>query len=235
MCPQRPGSCRKAPGWSLARTVMRDRLPVEGKRAGASERRTGRGRHRASRVVGESAPEVDVNLSSNERLQKVLARVGIASRRAAEALIAEGRVSVNGKQTTKLGTAVNIWRDNIFVNGIPVRVPTSAIWLAMYKPRGFLSFIEGKGSLSRFFDSRYKELVPAGAIEEDASGLIILTNERGSVPILSRPDNPHVQIWYVDCLGVVTNQQLNTLNKGVMLDGPQGRPVHAVSFHDNHA
>lgn len=185
---------------------------------------------RSQRSPIHQADDIDVGLSTSERLHKVLSRVGLASRREAEKLIMDGRISVNGKRRTELGTNVNVWKDKIFVNGIAVRIPSSAVWLAVHKPRGFLSTTIGSRSLERFLDPRLKGLIPAGAIEEEASGLVILTNERGAVPPLVCPDSPHAQKWLVCCRDMVTEDQLKTLNSGVVLGGDENHPVQAVSF-----
>lgn len=174
----------------------------------------------------------NVDLTSEERLQKVLSRLGVSSRRNAEVLITEGRVSVNGRQTRQLGTSVNVWKDRITVDGTVVEVSTQAIWIALHKPRGYVTTVHGSRGLLRFLNETVAErLVAVDAIEEDASGLVLFTNERGAIPDLARPDNPHVKIWSVDCRGLVTRQQLRILNKGVRLkDDVSGAVVQAVGM-----
>lgn len=179
---------------------------------------------------GESGP--DVALTDGERLQKVLSRLGVASRRKAEEMIAEGRVNVNGERVRRVGTSVNVWKDRIDVDGKRVQMAGRAVWLALHKPRGYVSSLAaavGARGLGRFVDTGHTGmLVVVGAVEEDGSGLVLLTNERGAVPELIKNDNAHVKIWHVDCKGMITNLQMSTLNKGVVLEDDAGPAVSAV-------
>lgn len=211
-------------------TPKRKRVSVERRYSSTNGRRSLDKLQQSRRPSSGDVEDIDVGLSKSERLQKVLSRLGVASRREAEQLIVDGRIRVNGKRRTELGTNVNVWEDKIIVNGVVVSIPSSAVWLAIHKPRGFISTTIGNRSLERFLNPRFKGLIPTGAIEEEASGLVILTNERGAVPALIRSDSPHAQRWLVCCRDVATVEQIERLNAGVVLNGQHDRPIQAVSF-----
>lgn len=172
------------------------------------------------------------DLSSSERLQKILAHMGVASRRKAEDLILNGHVSVNGKVITENGTSANPYTDCIAVDGETVTLPSKPMWLAIHKPRG-MSSTPREGSIT-IADAvqRAKEnrLVVVGPIDEEASGLILMTNERFWAQELSKPDDKHVKEWLVDCYGDVTRSQFKSLCEGVTVSENVAKVVPTVSF-----
>jgi 23S rRNA pseudouridine2605 synthase len=115
-----------------------------------------------------------------ERLQKVLARAGVASRRAAEQLIADGRVRVNGEVAT-IGRSADPDRDRIEVDGTPLGATPASVRYAVHKPRGYLSSARderGRRSVVALVPRRAGErLWPAGRLDVDSEGLMILTND----------------------------------------------------------
>ena len=115
---------------------------------------------------------------ASERLQKLIARAGLASRRGAEQLIADGRVSVNGALAS-LGDSADAGRDRIEVDGRPMGAAAPAIHLAIHKPRGFLSSARderGRRSVVSLVDTG-ERLWPAGRLDVESEGLMILTND----------------------------------------------------------
>lgn len=116
---------------------------------------------------------------ARERLQKILARAGVASRRAAEQLIADGRVSVNG-QRASLGDSADPGRDRVDLDGTPIGAPPAAIHLAVHKPRGYLSSARderGRRSVVALVDAGGERLWPAGRLDVESEGLMLLTND----------------------------------------------------------
>jgi len=116
---------------------------------------------------------------ASERLQKIIARAGLASRRGAEVLIADGRVSVNGARAT-LGDSADPRRDRIEVDGRPLGAAAPPIHLAVHKPRGFLSSAHderGRRSVVSLVDAGGERLWPAGRLDVESEGLMILTND----------------------------------------------------------
>lgn len=116
---------------------------------------------------------------ASERLQKILARAGIASRRAAEVLVADGRVSVNGRRAS-IGDSADPSVDRIEVDGRPIPRQAAAVHLAVHKPVGFLSSARderGRRSVVSLVDARGARLWPAGRLDVESEGLMILTND----------------------------------------------------------
>lgn len=116
---------------------------------------------------------------AGERLQKLIARAGLASRRGAEQLIVDGRVSVNGRRST-LGDVADPDRDRIEVDGRPLGTAPAPVHLAVHKPRGFLSSARderGRRSVVSLVDAGGERLWPAGRLDVESEGLMILTND----------------------------------------------------------
>jgi 23S rRNA pseudouridine2605 synthase len=114
-----------------------------------------------------------------DRLQKIIARAGITSRRRAEELIADGRVRVNGALAT-LGESADPERDRIEVDGRPISSAAPAVHIAVYKPRGFLSSARderGRRSVLSLVDTGGQRLWPAGRLDVESEGLMLLTND----------------------------------------------------------
>jgi 23S rRNA pseudouridine2605 synthase len=114
-----------------------------------------------------------------DRLQKIIARAGVTSRRRAEELIADGRVTVNGTPAA-LGESADPDRDRIEVDGRPISSATPAVHLAVYKPRGFVSSARderGRRSVLSLVDAGGQRLWPAGRLDVESEGLMLLTND----------------------------------------------------------
>lgn len=115
-----------------------------------------------------------------ERLQKIIARAGVASRRHAEELISSGQVSVNGKIVTELGTKANAERDHIRVAGKLLRPTETRVYIALHKPDGVVATLqdpEGRRSIGDFLRGLPGRVFPVGRLEYHASGLVLLTND----------------------------------------------------------
>jgi 23S rRNA pseudouridine2605 synthase len=115
-----------------------------------------------------------------ERLQKIIARAGIASRRHAEELITSGLVTVNGRQVTELGSKADETRDHIKVAGKLLRAGSKPVYLLLHKPPAVVSTMndpEGRRSLRDFLHGVSERVFPVGRLEYHASGLVFLTND----------------------------------------------------------
>ena len=115
-----------------------------------------------------------------ERLQKIIARAGVASRRRAEQLIVSGQVTVNGKMVTELGSRVDASKDHIKVGGKLLHGPEEHLYLALYKPADVVATMsdpEGRRSISDFLQGAQARVYPVGRLEYHASGLLFLTND----------------------------------------------------------
>lgn len=115
-----------------------------------------------------------------ERLQKIIARAGIASRRHAEQLILSGQVAVNGQVVTELGTKADIERDHIRVSGKLIHPQERKVYVQLHKPDGVVSTMsdpEGRTTLANFLQGVHGRVFPVGRLEYHASGLVFLTND----------------------------------------------------------
>jgi pseudouridine synthase len=160
---------------------------------------------------------------AGERLQKIIARAGIASRRQAEQLVADGRVTVNGRRAG-LGDSADPGRDRIEIDGRPLDRPAPAIHLAVHKPRGFLSSARderGRRSVLALVDTGGERLWPAGRLDVESEGLMLLTNDGEWANRVLHPRYGTEREYAALVAPTPTRQQLDRLRKGVVLeDGP---------------
>lgn len=152
-----------------------------------------------------------------ERLQKVIAQSGIASRRKAEQLILEGKVKVNGKVITTLGTKVSK-EDRIEVNGIPVE-KEQPVYYVMYKPLGVISSVKDdrnrKTVIDLFGEEVTERIFPIGRLDYDTSGLLLLTNDGEFANLIMHPKYKIDKVYIAKVKGIPTKQDLSLLKKGV--------------------
>lgn len=182
------------------------------------------------------------------RLQKVLAAAGIASRRASEILIDEGRVEVNGKVVTEQGRRVNPETDQIRVDGSRIPPPRRHLYLVLNKPRGVVSTLEdpeSRPTLSDYLPATKERLFHVGRLDTDTEGLIVLTNDGDFAHRLAHPSYQVPKTYTVQAAGVMDNRIIRRLEKGVTLeDGPvrpdkvklisrgQDRTLLAITLHE---
>ncbi len=158
------------------------------------------------------------------RLQKVLASAGIASRRASEILIEEGRVEVNGKVVTEQGMRVNPETDHIRVDGARIPPPRRHLYLVLNKPRGVVSTMddpEGRPTLTDYLPRTKERLFHVGRLDTDTEGLILLTNDGEFAHRMAHPSYEVRKTYHVQAAGVMDNRTIKRLEKGLTLeDGP---------------
>lgn len=148
-----------------------------------------------------------------ERLQKIIARAGIASRRRAEEMMASGLVTVNGRTVTELGTKADVSRDHIKVAGKLIRTEPERVYLALNKPAevvATLSDPEGRRSLRDLLRGVNARVFPAGRMEYHASGLILLTNDGDFTNRILRARDLR-QVWQVKLKNLLTFAEIETL------------------------
>jgi 23S rRNA pseudouridine2605 synthase len=164
---------------------------------------------------------------SMERLQKVLAHAGVASRRKAEKIIREGRVTVNGKVVTQLGTKVDSDRDEIRVDGERVHIASSYVYVLFNKPRGVLSTMEDKRGRTALGDllAIPTRLYPVGRLDVKSEGLILLTNDGELANLLTHPRYEHEKEYLVLVNGSPSDKTLEVWQRGVMLEGQLTAPA----------
>ena len=153
-----------------------------------------------------------------ERLQKVIAQAGIASRRKAEELIKDGKVKVNGEVITELGTKVKE-SDRVGVNNKPIEKENKEYYL-LNKPRGVITTTSdehGRKTVTELINTEAR-IYPVGRLDYDTTGAIILTNDGEFANILMHPSNKIDKVYLAKLEGIIKGEQINTLKNGVMLD-----------------
>jgi 23S rRNA pseudouridine2605 synthase len=163
----------------------------------------------------------------DERLQKVLARAGLGSRRSCEELIRQGRVVVNG-EVAKLGQRVDSERDRIMVDGRPVRIEYTLNYIALHKPYGVISAARddtGRHRTVRDLVSLPGHLYPVGRLDLDSEGLVLLTNDGELANLLTHPRYEHTKEYYVDVEGYPEEETLERWRRGVYLDDQRTAPA----------
>ena len=155
-----------------------------------------------------------------ERLQKLLARAGIASRRAAEELIVGGRVTVNGAVVTELGTKADAARDDVRVDGERLPHPRAQV-LLLHKPPGVVTTLsdpEGRPTIRHYLPARFERVFPVGRLDFNSSGLLLLTNDGELAARLLHPRHRIPRTYRVKIHGHPTAAALGQLRRGVKLD-----------------
>jgi len=155
------------------------------------------------------------------RLQKVIAAAGLASRREAENMISEGRVEVNGRLVTQLGTRVDPVKDVVRVDGSRIPPARHFVYLALNKPRGVVSTLDdpqGRASLAQFVPRKAGRLFHVGRLDADTEGLIILTNDGDFAQRLSHPSFEIDKTYLVEVDGTMDAGGLRRLSRGVQLE-----------------
>ncbi len=162
------------------------------------------------------------------RLQRYLSRAGVASRRAAEELIRQGRVRVNGEVVTELGTKVG-QGDRVEVGGREVLL-SEPVWVALNKPAGYVttrSDPQGRPTVYELLPERYTGLFHVGRLDQGSEGLLLLTNEGDVANRLLHPSREVDRLYVVDVVGIPDRHGLSRLRSGVELDDGLAR-AHRV-------
>ena len=159
-----------------------------------------------------------------ERLQKVIAASGIASRRKAEDLIIQGKVKVNGKVVTELGTKVNT-SDEISVDNKIIEKEAKEYYL-LNKPRGVITSTSDDKGRKTVIDliNTSARIYPVGRLDYDTTGALLLTNDGEFANILTHPKNNIDKVYLAKLNGIITGVQINKLKDGIMLDNILVKP-----------
>ncbi|MGN7178412.1 pseudouridine synthase [Paenibacillus sp. FSL R5-0490] len=161
-----------------------------------------------------------------ERLQKVIAHAGVASRRKAEELMGEGRVRVNGKTVKELGVKVSP-SDRIEVDGIPLE-REEPVYFLLYKPRGVISAVsddKGRKVVTDFFEGIKQRIYPVGRLDYDTSGILILTNDGEFANLLMHPSNEIEKVYVAKLKGIPSKEKMKSLQRGIVLEDGKTAPA----------
>ena len=164
------------------------------------------------------------------RLQKILSSAGVASRRAAERLMVEGRVSVNGTVVRELGTRADPGTDDIRLDGRPVGRPARRLYLLLNKPRGYVttrSDPEGRPTVLDLLPEVDEYVFPVGRLDYESEGLLLLTNDGELAAGLTHPRHEVPREYHARVRGVPDRHALDRLAGGVTLDGRRTAPAQA--------
>jgi 23S rRNA pseudouridine2605 synthase len=162
-----------------------------------------------------------------ERLQKIIAHAGFASRREAETMIREGRVTVNGQVVTELGSRANAGRDHIKVDGKLITRAEPHRYILLYKPKEVMTTVEdpqGRRTVIDLVRGVRERIYPVGRLDFHSEGLVLLTNDGELAFKVSHPTNGSVKTYHVKVRGVPEQRLIDKLQRGITLDGKRTLP-----------
>ena len=171
------------------------------------------------------------------RLQKILSAAGVASRRAAERLMTEGRVSVNGHAVRELGTRADPAHDDIRVDGRRIKIATQRVYLLLNKPRGYVttrSDPEGRPTVLDLLPGVREYLYPVGRLDYDSEGLLLMTNDGELAARLMHPRHEVQRVYEARVRGEPDESALTRLARGIVLDGRRTAPAKVRRLPSQH-
>ena len=157
----------------------------------------------------------------NVRLQKYMAECGVASRRKCEEIILSGEVYVNGESVQELGTKIDPEKDEVIYKGKKISVPNNKVYILLNKPIGYVTTASDQFHRDTVLDLvKVKErVVPVGILDMYTSGALILTNDGEFVNIITHPSHEIEKTYTVTVIGIVTKEEVQKLEEGVVIDG----------------
>jgi 23S rRNA pseudouridine2605 synthase len=161
-----------------------------------------------------------------ERLQKIIAAAGIASRRKAEELISSGRVSVNGQIASELGTKADLETDHIRVDGKLLRGPERHVYYILNKPKGYVTTVtdpEGRPTVMNLVRAVGARVYPVGRLDYLSEGLLLMTNDGALVERLMHASSHVPKTYWVKVSGTPPEEAIERLRRGIVL-APSLRP-----------
>lgn len=163
-----------------------------------------------------------------ERLQKILAAAGIASRRRAEEIITAGRVTVNGKTVSELGTKADAACDTICVDGRPLKAPEQLRYFMLHKPKGYVTTVsdpEGRPTVMQLLADQPGRLYPVGRLDYASEGLLLMTNDGALAQQLTKAASHVPKTYLVKISGKPDEKTIQRLRHGVSITLDDGRRV----------
>jgi pseudouridine synthase len=165
---------------------------------------------------------------AEERIQKILARWGVASRRKAEELITAGRVSVNGKTVLELGSKADPDEDEIRVAGKNIRPPSQSIYLMLHKPKNCITSTydpEGRQTVMEFLKAVKERVYPVGRLDYQSEGLLLLTNDGDFANAILSAKSKVPKTYQAKVNGYLTPEQEQAFREGIPLHGRRTAPA----------
>jgi 23S rRNA pseudouridine2605 synthase len=171
---------------------------------------------------------------AEERLQKILSQAGVSSRRQAEKLMVEGRVTVNGATVTELGTKADLERDHIKVDGRLIRAPKRQVYLAMHKPNNTVTTVtdpEGRATVMDLLHGVKERVYPVGRLDYHSEGLLLFTNDGELANGIMSAATHLPKTYLVKVTGELTIEQAQKFRDGVPLSGRRTLPAGLKLVH----
>jgi 23S rRNA pseudouridine2605 synthase len=176
-----------------------------------------------------------------ERLQKIIAHAGFASRREAETMIRNGRVTINGRVVTELGTKADVASDHIKVDGKLVTRAEPHRYILLYKPKEVMTTVEdpqGRRTVIDLIRGVRERIYPVGRLDFHSEGLVLLTNDGDLAYKVSHPTHGSVKTYNVKVRGVPEERLIDKLRRGITLEGKRTLPceiarVKTTGRHDD--
>jgi len=165
---------------------------------------------------------------AEERLQKILSRAGVTSRRKAETLIVEGRVTVNGAAITELGSKADLDRDHIKVDGKLLHAPRRLVYIALNKPVNCVTTVtdpQGRATVMDLIHGLKERVFPVGRLDYHSEGLLLLTNDGEFANAVTTASNHIPKTYLVKVNGSLTSEQEEGFRRGVPMEGRMTAPA----------
>lgn len=159
---------------------------------------------------------------AKERLQKILAHAGIASRRKAEELIIAGRVSINGETVTQLGSKADLSFDKVKVDGHVLSAPRRYLYFLLNKPKNVITTVrdpQSRETVMTFFKGLRERIYPVGRLDYSSEGLLLLTNDGEFANRMMSPASHVVKTYLVKVNGTLTSEEEDEFRRGIPLHG----------------
>ncbi len=221
-----------------ARGPIRDRAQGGAQRSsggssgGATRRPTGQ-KPEAPRRPGSTDTRRPRNQEDGERLQKILAHAGVASRRACESLITDGHVQVNGVTVKELGAKANPRRDEITVDFKPIQ-KENLVYILMNKPKGYVTTVkddEGRPTVLALLNGVTERVYPVGRLDFQSEGLLLMTNDGAMAQRMTSPEFHIPKVYLVKVHRTPKPETLDEMREGFRLDGRKLKPC-SIEFFD---
>lgn len=162
------------------------------------------------------------------RLQKFLAEAGIASRRKAEELIVMGKVQVNGKVITELGTKIDTQKDIVLYQNKKVEIKQNFVYIMLHKPEGYVTTVKDqfqRPTVMDLLEDVTERVYPVGRLDYDTSGLLLLTNDGDLTYRLTHPKHHIEKTYEAKLFGIPSQQDIVQFRRGITIDGKKTEPA----------